>query len=81
MTNVFVTLIVKACLATALTQCIDVPVPPEVMTAEMSPRSCIGEAGYMASMQYLEQNEAYKGYQVGGWTCQLSDHPAPASSS
>ena len=47
----------------------------------VSPRSCIGQAGYMASMQYLAENEAYKGYQVGGWTCQLSDHAGAASAS
>ena len=80
--TLFVTLIVKACLATAVpgaAQCVDVPVPPEVMTAEMSPRSCRGRAGYIASAQFLGQSVAYHGFEVGGWTCQISDHPASAS--
>lgn len=82
--KLFVTLIVKACLASGAAgpgQCVDVPVPPEIMTAEMSPRSCIGRAGYLASMQYLEQNPAYHGYAVGGWSCQLTDYAGPASAS
>jgi hypothetical protein len=38
--------------------CIEVPIPAEVITQELSYRQCIGPAGYMASMQYLEQNPA-----------------------
>lgn len=41
--------------------CIEVPIPPEWMTQELSYRQCIGPAGYLVAMQYLEQNATWCG--------------------
>jgi hypothetical protein len=50
--------------------CIEVPIPVEVITQELSYRQCIGPAGYMASMQYLEQNPTLvRTPAVGQWAC------------
>ena len=50
--------------------CIEVPIPAEVITQELSYRQCIGPAGYMASMQYLEQNPTLvRTPAVGQWAC------------
>ena len=50
--------------------CIEVPIPAEVITQEMSYRQCMGRAGYMASMQYLEQNPTLvRTPAVGQWAC------------
>jgi hypothetical protein len=50
--------------------CIEVPIPAEVITQELSYRQCMGPAGYLASMQYLEQNPALvRTPAVGQWAC------------
>jgi hypothetical protein len=41
-----------------------------VITQELSYRQCIGPAGYMVSMQYLEQNPTLvRTPAVGQWAC------------
>lgn len=55
--------------------CIDVPVPMEFLADAMSPNACIGHAGYMAAMQFLEQRQDLAGFPaVGAWQCVVSDH-------
>ena len=55
--------------------CIDVPVPMEFLADAMSPNACIGRAGYMASMQFLEQRQDLAGFPaVGAWQCVVTDH-------
>jgi len=50
--------------------CIEVPIPAEVINQELSYRQCIGPAGYLASMQYLEQNPTLaRTPAVGQWAC------------
>ncbi|MGH7185359.1 MAG: hypothetical protein ACREIB_03650, partial [Pseudomonadota bacterium] len=50
--------------------CIEVPIPAERITQELSYRQCMGPAGYMASMQYLEQNPTLvRTPVVGQWAC------------
>jgi hypothetical protein len=50
--------------------CIEVPIPAEIITQELSYRQCIGPAGYLASMQYLEQNPTLvRTPAVGQWAC------------
>jgi len=50
--------------------CIEVPIPAERITQELSYRQCMGRAGYMASMQYLEQNPTLvRTPAVGQWAC------------
>ena len=36
--------------------CVEVPIPAEVITQELSYRQCMGPSGYLAAMQYLQQN-------------------------
>lgn len=56
--------------------CIDVPIPPEVIQGgEMTMERCRGHAGYLASMQYLEQNQTITQKAVGGWACISSSYP------
>ena len=53
--------------------CIDVPIPMEWLTQEMSPAGCQGHAGYIASMQFLEQRQDLADHRaVGAWQCVLS---------
>ena len=53
--------------------CIDVPIPMEWLTQEMSPAGCQGHAGYIASMQFLEQRQDLAEHRaVGAWQCVLS---------
>jgi hypothetical protein len=55
--------------------CIDVPIPMEWITVGMSPQACRGHAGYVASMQFLEQRQDLKGFSaVGAWSCLVTDH-------
>jgi hypothetical protein len=55
--------------------CIDVPIPMEWMTQEMTPEACRGHAGYLAAMQFLEQRHDLAGMQaVGAWECVVTDH-------
>ena len=50
--------------------CVEVPIPAEIITQEMSYRQCIGHAGYLAAMQYLEQNPTLvRTPAVGQWAC------------
>jgi hypothetical protein len=50
--------------------CIEVPIPAERITQELSYRQCMGPAGYMASMQYLEQHPTLvRTPVVGQWAC------------
>lgn len=50
--------------------CIDVPVPPEYMMQDLSYQQCMGHAGYLAAMQYLEQNKTLvRTPVVGQWAC------------
>jgi hypothetical protein len=50
--------------------CIEVPIPPEWITQELSYRQCRGAAGYLVSMQYLEQNQTLtRTPAVGQWAC------------
>jgi hypothetical protein len=49
---------------------IEVPIPAERITQELSYRQCMGPAGYMASTQYLEQNPTLvRTPVVGQWAC------------
>ena len=55
--------------------CIDVPVPMEFLADAMSPNACIGHAGYMAAMQFLEQRQDLAKFPaVGAWQCVVTDH-------
>lgn len=56
--------------------CIDVAIPPEVLTGEMTLARCKGHAGYIASLQYLEQNQTIEQKAVGGWACIVTPYPA-----
>jgi hypothetical protein len=50
--------------------CVEVPIPAEVITQELSYRQCMGAAGYLAAMQYLEQNATLaRTPHVGQWAC------------
>ena len=50
--------------------CVEVPIPVEVITQDLSYRQCIGPAGYLAAMQYLEQNPTLaRTPAVGQWAC------------
>ena len=55
------------------TTCIDVPIPSQVLSPDMTFEMCKGINGYIASMQYLKS--AYKDYEVGGWSCLLLASP------
>jgi hypothetical protein len=55
--------------------CIDVPIPMEWITGEITPQACRGHAGYVASMQFLEQRQDLKRFStVGAWNCLVTDH-------
>ncbi len=55
--------------------CIDVPVPMEFLADAMSPNACIGHAGFLAAMQFLEQRQDLSGFPaVGAWQCVITDH-------
>jgi hypothetical protein len=55
--------------------CIDVPIPMEWLTQEMSAAGCKGHAGYLASMQFLQQRQDLAKYPaVGAWECIISPH-------
>ncbi|HEU4475631.1 MAG TPA: hypothetical protein VFR71_02920 [Methyloceanibacter sp.] len=50
--------------------CVEVPTPAEIITQKMSYRQCIGLAGYLAAMQYLQQNATLsRTPYVGQWAC------------
>jgi hypothetical protein len=53
--------------------CVDVPIPMEWLSQEMTPAACKGHAGYIASMQFLEQRQDLADHRaVGAWQCVLS---------
>ena len=55
--------------------CIDVPIPMEWLSQEMTPASCQGHAGYIASMHFIEQRQDLADHRaVGAWQCILSRH-------
>jgi hypothetical protein len=55
--------------------CIDVPIPMEWMSGEMTASACRGHAGYLAAMQFLQQRQDLKEYPaVGAWGCIETDH-------
>jgi hypothetical protein len=55
--------------------CIDVPVPMDFLAEGMSPTACMGHAGYLASMQFLEQRQDLSAFPaVGAWECVITDH-------
>jgi hypothetical protein len=58
--------------------CIDVPIPPEVIAGntEMTMAACRSHAGYLASMQYLEENATIPFKAVGEWVCIPHAFPA-----
>lgn len=49
--------------------CIDIPLPMHLLTAPMTPEECRSQAGYIASMQYLQAVPKYHNRMVGGWGC------------
>jgi hypothetical protein len=50
--------------------CVEVPIPPEWITQELSYAQCRGPVGYLVSMQYLEQNKTLvRTPAVGQWAC------------
>jgi hypothetical protein len=50
--------------------CVEVPIPAEVITQELSYRQCMGPSGYLAAMQYLQQNATLsRTPYVGQWAC------------
>jgi hypothetical protein len=55
--------------------CIDVPMPMKWVSWPMTPTSCIGHAGYIASMEFLRQrHDLGDRSAVGGWKCIFTDH-------
>jgi hypothetical protein len=55
--------------------CIDVPIPMEWMSGEMTASACRGHDGYLAAMQFLQQRQDLKEYPaVGAWGCIETDH-------
>ena len=56
--------------------CIDVPIPPEWMTQEITYDGCKGHAGYLASMRFLAQRQDLKSFPaVGYWVCVPQEFP------
>jgi hypothetical protein len=50
--------------------CVEVPIPPEWITQELSYTQCRGPIGYLVSMRYLEQNKTLaRTPAVGQWAC------------
>ena len=55
--------------------CIDVPVPMDFLADLMSPNACMGHAGFLAAMQFLEQRHDLAEFPaVGAWQCVITDH-------
>lgn len=56
--------------------CIDVPIPPEIMTQDMTDNMCRGHAGPMAAFEFLKKRDDLKAFPlVGRIACMQSDHP------
>ena len=50
--------------------CVEVSIPAEIITQELGYRQCMGPAGYLAAMQYLQQNATLaRTLYVGQWAC------------
>jgi hypothetical protein len=51
--------------------CIDVPVPPEWISAELTRQACMSHVGYLIALQYLQQAAAYRSDfpDIGQWEC------------
>ena len=51
--------------------CIDVPVPPEWISGELTRQACMSQIGYLIALQYLQQAAAYRSDfpDVGQWEC------------
>lgn len=58
--------------------CIDVPVPAEWISGELTRHACMGHTGYLIALQYLQQAAAYRSSfpDIGQWQC--IEHPYPA---
>jgi hypothetical protein len=55
--------------------CIDVPIPMEWLSWPMTAAGCAGHAGYLASMQFLQQRQDLAEYPaVGAWECLVTPH-------
>jgi hypothetical protein len=61
----------------AAMHCIDVPVPPEWISVELTSQACRSHIGYLIAMQYLQQAAAYKNSfpAVGQWQCIEQPYP------
>jgi hypothetical protein len=51
--------------------CIDVPVPPEWISVELTRQACMSQVGYLIALQYLQQAAAYRTDfpEIGQWEC------------
>ena len=51
--------------------CIDVPVPPEWISVELTRQACMSHIGYLVALQYLQQAAAYRSDfpDIGQWEC------------
>jgi hypothetical protein len=51
--------------------CIDVPVPPEWISGELTRQACMSHIGYLIALQYLQQAAAYRSEfpDIGQWQC------------
>jgi hypothetical protein len=51
--------------------CIDVPVPPEWISVELTRQACMSHIGYLIALQYLQQAAAYRSDfpDIGQWEC------------
>jgi hypothetical protein len=51
--------------------CIDVPVPPEWVSGELTRQACMSHVGYLIGLQYLQQAAAYRRDfpDIGQWEC------------
>jgi hypothetical protein len=55
--------------------CIDVPIPMEWMSGEMTPEACRGHAGYLAAMRFLDGRQDLAEFPaVGAWGCIVTDY-------
>ena len=55
--------------------CVDVPIPMEWITGNMTPEACRSHAGYLAAMEFLQQRQDLAGLQaVGAWECMVTEH-------
>lgn len=56
--------------------CLDVPIPMEWMTREMSYAACTQHGGWQAAMEFLQKRQDLKTTpEVGQIECIVSDHP------